>query len=59
MSLGPLSGDETHFTWMFVLSKDDVYDSGDAVFEAAMISAEQMAELQVISNNFTENSMCI
>ena len=47
MSVANLSGNKTHFTWMFILSKDDVYDSGDAVFEAGLIYAEQVAELQV------------
>ena len=40
---------------MFILSDDDVYDGGDAVFETGMISAEQIAELQVIKNYFLEN----
>ena len=33
----------TQFTWMFILSEDVVYDSGDAVLQAGVISAEQMA----------------
>ena len=41
---------------MFILSDDDVYDGGDAVFEAGMISAEQIAELQVIRNYFLDKN---
>ena len=47
MSLPALNGSDTNFGWKFVLSKDDVFDDGDTVFETGMISDEEMAELQV------------
>ena len=49
MSLRGLNGSDAHIGWKFVLSKDDMYDDGDAVFNAGMISDDEMAELQVNS----------